>query len=116
DTDRMGVVYYSNYFVWFEIARTELFRHLKLNYKDIEKQGLYLVVAETSCRYLAPARYDDEVSVSCRVKEMRRSSLAFEYSVKRGDELLAEGKSVHVFTGKNFKPCKIPDYVKEKLK
>lgn len=115
DTDQMGVVYYSNYFVWFEIARTEFFRSLKISYKDIEKNGLYLMVVEASCKYLAPTRYDDLITLECWVEEARKTSLLFSYLIKTDSKVLAEGKTAHVFTDKDCKPTRMPDYLKELL-
>jgi acyl-CoA thioester hydrolase len=68
ETDRMGVVYHSNYFVWFEIGRTELFRKIGISYPELEKNGYFLVVTEVSCKYKAPATYDDELDVTTQVE------------------------------------------------
>src|SRR3989338_5349543 len=87
ETDKMGVVYYSNYFVWFEIARTEYLRSLGVSYRDIECKGLYLMVASAGCRYLRPARYDDVVEVQSWVSHVKNSSLRFDYKLFIEDEL-----------------------------
>ncbi|MFZ3100738.1 MAG: thioesterase family protein [Desulfitobacteriaceae bacterium] len=99
ETDRMGIVYHSNYLIWFEVGRTELFREIELPYTMFEAQGLGLVVVEASCRYRLPARYDDEVIVSTNVKISSRK-VTFTYLVYREATLLAEGKSMHVFVNK----------------
>jgi acyl-CoA thioester hydrolase len=90
----MGVVYYANYFIWFEIGRTDYCRQHGFAYRDMEEQdGMYIIVAEAHCRYKAPARYDDEVEVRTYLKEVRRRVLVFGYEIYRqaNDELLAEG-------------------------
>jgi len=116
ETDQMGVVYYSNYLVWFEVARTELFREIGLPYTDIEKNlGLRLMVAEARCKYLAPARYDDLINIDCQIKDVKNSSLTFTYKVMRDDSLLAEGMSLHVFADAKGKPKRMPKEIKEKL-
>src|SRR5215207_4950753 len=75
ETDRMGVVYHANYLVWFEIGRTEFCRARGFAYKDMEENDrAFLVVAESYCRYKAPARYDDELIVRTHITELRRRS------------------------------------------
>lgn len=112
ETDNMGVVYYSNYLVWFEIARTEYFRALGLVYRELEKKGFYLMVASVSCQYKSPAKYDDMVNIKACVPELKNSSLRFEYSLTVGDRLIAKGESVHVFTNENGRPVRIPEEVR----
>ena len=112
ETDQLGVVYYANFFVWFEIGRTELCRQLGFAYRDMEQQdGLYTIVAEARCRYKAPARYDDEILVRTCVRAVRRRVLVFGYEVYRqaNDELIADGETVHVITDRNGRPRSLPD-------
>ena len=115
ETDNMGVVYYSNYFVWFEVARTEYLRALGISYRKIEEKGLYLVVADASSRYLYPARYDDIVRVESWIPEIKNSSLRFEYKLFIGKKPIATGETVHVFTDKSGRPKRIPKELKETL-
>ena len=117
DTDKMGVSYYANYFVWFEAARTEYFRALGLPYTECEKKGYYLPVVETGAHYHAPSTYDDLLVVRTSVSEVGRSSLRFEYRVmkKSRGELLAEGFTVHVFVDQNLKPTRVPPDVRERV-
>ena len=76
ETDRMGVVYHANYLVWFEIGRTEFCRARGFAYKDMEENDrAFLVVAESYCRYKAPAHYDDELVVRTHITELRRRSV-----------------------------------------
>jgi acyl-CoA thioester hydrolase len=112
ETDQMGVVYYANYLVWFEIGRTDYCRQHGFAYREMEQQdGLYIMVAEVRCRYKAPARYDDELTIRTCLKAMRRRVLIFGYEVYRPatDELLAEGETVHVITDNEGRPRSLPD-------
>lgn len=113
ETDNMGVVYYGNYFTWFEVARTEYFRSFGIAYTDLEKRDVYLLVASASCKYKSPARYDDLVSVRTWISEMKNTSLKFEYKISVEERVLATGESVHVFTDKSFKPIRIPEEIKK---
>ncbi|PYV16274.1 MAG: acyl-CoA thioesterase [Acidobacteria bacterium] len=111
ETDQMGIVYYANYFVWFEIGRTEYCRQLGFAYKEMEEQdGLYITVAEARCRYKAPARYDDELVVHTRLTDCRKRVLVFRYEVERplDDTLVAEGETVHVVTDRQGRPRTMP--------
>jgi acyl-CoA thioester hydrolase len=82
ETDQMGVVYHANFYVWFEIGRAELFRQLGFSYKDMEqKDDCYIVVGETKCRHLRPARYDDVLRIRTRVAEAGTRTVRFAYEV-----------------------------------
>jgi len=113
ETDNMGVVYYSNYFVWFEVGRTEHMRSLGMPYTDLEKKGLFMMVASASCQYKSPARYDDIVRIETRIPEIRNSSLKFEYRLSVGERLIATGESVHVMTNEKGRPVRISPEIKE---
>jgi len=116
ETDQMGVVYYANYLVWFEIGRTDFCRQHGFAYRNMEQHdGLYIMVAESRCRYKAPARYDDEILVRTCLKEIRRRVLVFGYEIHRRatDELLAEGETVHVITDREGHPRSLPDKYRE---
>ena len=112
ETDQMGVVYYANYLIWFEVGRTDLCRKLGFAYREMEREdGLYLIVAEARCRYKAPARYDDEIEVRTCLREQRKRVLIFGYEIYRqpDEELLAEGETVHVITDRNGRPRALPE-------
>ncbi|HWE84297.1 MAG TPA: thioesterase family protein [Terracidiphilus sp.] len=119
ETDQMGIVYYANYLVWFEIGRVELLRSLGLAYSQMEKDHkLILPVVEANCRYRAPARYDDEILIETRPAMQRGSVLRFAYRILRngtdGAEplLLAEGETTHVVCDENLNKQLLPhDYV-----
>jgi acyl-CoA thioester hydrolase len=117
ETDQMGVVYYANYLVWFELGRVECLRELGLAYSVLEKDhGCILPVIEAHCRYRAPARYDDEITIETRPTMVRGSVIKFEYRLYRkphGDrqerELLAEGHTVHVVCDDQMKRKSLPE-------
>jgi acyl-CoA thioester hydrolase len=117
DTDQMDVVYYANYFVWFERGRIEYLRALGLSYKEMEKQNLILPVMEASCSYKAPAHFDDLVVIKTIIKELGKSSISFIYEVlnKESNQLLATGETRHPFINKERKIVRIPDEIRAKL-
>jgi len=112
ETDNMGVVYYANYLVWFEVARTEFLRSMGLVYRDLEDKGYYLMVAAISCKYISPARYDDVVRAETWIEEMKHSSLKFCYKLSVNEKVVATGDSIHVFTNKSGRPVRIPKEIK----
>ncbi len=116
DTDKMGVSYYANYFVWFEAARTEYFRALGLPYTECEKKGILLPVIEAHAKYIAPSTYDDELIVRTSVSKFTPSTIRFEYAILNAanERLLTQGYTVHVFVDREMKPCRVPEEV-EKL-
>ena len=116
ETDQMGVVYYANFFVWFEIGRVEVLRAVGLSYSQMEKEHkLILPVVDASCRYKSPAKYDDEILIETRPALLRGSVLKFAYRILRhGTEgaepaLLAEGETVHVVCDEHFERQPMPD-------
>jgi acyl-CoA thioester hydrolase len=119
ETDQMGVVYYANHFVWFEIGRVELMRSLGFDYREIEEQAqCFLPVVEANCRYKAPARYDDLLTLETRVLNQRTSMIRFGYRLlrempSRSDEqvpvLLAEGETVHVVVDRAMQKTALPE-------
>jgi acyl-CoA thioester hydrolase len=111
ETDQMGVAYYANHFVWFEIGRSEFCRQRGFAYRQLEEEfGLYLVVVQARCRYMAPARYDDEIVIRTWLGELRTRSLSFRYEIlKREDgRLLAEGETVHVVVDREGRARALP--------
>jgi len=117
DTDTMKVVYYANYLVWFESGRIELLRSRGVVYRDIEKMEIFMPVVEAKANYKSPARFDDQLLVRTRIKEMKRSSMTFENEVYRlpDMELLCTGHTVHVAVGKDGKAMLIPEALRAKL-
>lgn len=104
ETDQMGVVYYANYFVWFEVGRTEFFRKLSMPYSEFEKNSLFLPVIKAYCEYKSPARYDDEITVVTRMEELQEVRIAFQYNIFRDRELLATGTTEHAFVNQQGRP------------
>jgi acyl-CoA thioester hydrolase len=112
ETDQMGVVYYANYLVWMEVGRVELCRACGFHYRDMEQQdGVLLAVAEANCRYLAPARYDDEVIVRTWIESAHRRMATFAYEMRLAtdDTKLATGYTKHMFLDRTFRPTKLPE-------
>jgi acyl-CoA thioester hydrolase len=116
ETDQMGVVYYANYFVWFEIGRTDLLRTLGSTYRQIEAEGLTLPVIEASCRYAAPCLYDDELVVVTRGRLLSPIRVAFDYAVERPDgTVAARGRTEHAGIGRDGRPRRLPVFLREAL-
>jgi len=111
ETDQMGVVYHSNYYIWFEVGRVELLRDCGVNYKDMETaDDCFFVVAESSCRHLKPARYDDVVRVRSRIADAKPRMLRIGYEVFNDatNELLATGQTVHVICDRQGRTKSLP--------
>jgi acyl-CoA thioester hydrolase len=112
ETDQMGVVYHSNFFIWFEIGRVELFRELGVVYKEMEaKDDCFIVVGECKCRFKRPARYDDVLRVRTRIAEAGSRKITFEYEIVNdvSSELLATGETVHVICDRLGRSKSLPD-------
>ncbi len=114
DTDRMGVAYYANYFVWFEVGRTEWLRETGWSYRDMEQDGIGLPVIEAHCEYRQPARYDDELEIATRAALVSPVRIRFDYEVTRAADgtLAALGHTVHAALDTAGKPCRLPDRVR----
>ncbi|MDQ3265529.1 MAG: acyl-CoA thioesterase [Myxococcota bacterium] len=113
DTDQMGVVYYANYFRYFEFARSEYFRAHGGSYRELEQGGLLLPVVEAHCTYKASARYDDLLVISTTISELRRASLKFSYQLRREGEaqILCTGHTVHACITREGRPTRLPDAI-----
>lgn len=123
ETDQMGIVYYANYLVWFELGRVELLRSLGLAYSRLERDhGCILPVIEARCRYRSPARYDDEILIETRPALLRGTVLKFAYRILRKAPdgarpvLLAEGETVHVVCDDQLKRKPLPEHYAEALR
>ncbi len=95
DTDQMGIVYYANYYRYFEGARAAYLRDMGRSYKDMAEWGVALPVVESHCKYISPGHYEDLLDVQTTVTEIRGASLRFSYRICRETELLVEGYTVH---------------------
>jgi acyl-CoA thioester hydrolase len=110
ETDQMGVVYYANYYVWMEIGRTELVRSRGVNYREVEQQeGLFLAVVESQCRYLAPARYDEEIIVETSITSANLRVVEFAYHIRSSERLLAKGSTRHMWLNREWRPANLPE-------
>ena len=117
ETDQMGVVYYANFFIWFEIGRVELLRQLGFQYKQMEiDDDCHIPVVEANCRYKSPARYDDRIVIETWPSLLRQSVVKFAYRILReataeGEErkLLAEGETVHVVCDDQLNKKPLPE-------
>ena len=108
DTDQMSFVYYANYLIYFEMAREELMRVIGLPYSKLEELGCALPVLEAVCHYKKPARFEDVLTVTAYLAELKGVRVKIACTVKRGDELLAEGWTVHAFMNRDGRPQKPP--------
>jgi acyl-CoA thioester hydrolase len=115
ETDQMGVVYYANYLVWFEVGRTEWLRAHGWTYRAMEAEGLRLPVIEARCAYRQPAKYDDEILVRTTARQVSPVRLAFDYDVRRADDqgVVATGVTLHTTLDGRGRPVRLPARVKE---
>ena len=116
ETDRMGVVYHANYFVWFEVGRCELLRAAGTSYRALEDDdGVLLPVIEAHCEYRQPGRYDDELEIRVQGRLRSPARLAFEYEVLRPTDgaTLARGHTVHAATNHKGRPCRLPSRIRQ---
>ena len=111
ETDNMGVVYYANYLIWMEVGRVELCKACGFNYRDMENEdGIYLAVAESHCRYSAPAHFDDEVIIKTWIEAANTRIVTFGYEMRLAgnDRCLATGSTRHVFVSRAMRPTHLP--------
>lgn len=107
ETDQMGYVYYGNYAAFYEVARVEMLRGLGMSYKDMENTGIMMPVLELKCKYIKPARYDEELTINVIVKEKPKTRITFFYEVyNEQNTLINIGETTLVFVDiKKSKPC-----------
>lgn len=105
ETDQMGIVHHSNYYSWFEVARTEFFEGVGLPYDKVEEEGILFPLVESSCIYKEGAKYPDHILIKAWIEEIKGAKVTFFYDVirEKDHKLLAKGKTVHVAVGKDFK-------------
>ena len=118
DTDNMGQAYYGNYFRWFEIGRSEMFRSLGLSYRAVEEHGIFLPVSETYCRYSTPAKYDDILIIETSLDIKIKAGIKFDYKIynEDGKTLLARGYTKHPCVNRDGKVVRPPDFIREIIK
>jgi len=110
ETDQMGIAYYANYLVWFEVGRSEFCRKRNFSYAELEKMGYKLVVTEAYCKYRNAVRYDDAVTIRTRLKDLNKRILTFGYQIirKEDGEVAAEGESRHLCVDASARPRSLP--------
>ena len=117
ETDQMGIVYYSNYFVYFEMGRIEFLRSVGISYAEIEKENVFLAVADAHCKYRSPAVFDDLLVIKTCISMMKLARIEFSYEIRRVNEeaLIAEGSTLLACLGANKKPMAIPEKIRDAL-
>ena len=115
ETDKMGVVYYANYFVWFEVARADLLRSLGWSYREMEQAGVALPVIEAHCEYRRSVHYDDLLDVKAEGRMLSGIRMEFIYQVVRCDDasVAASGRTVHAAVDTTGKPCRLPAEIRQ---
>ncbi len=110
ETDQMGVAYYANYLVWFEVGRSEFCRGKEFSYANLEAIGYKLVVTDAHCRYRNAARYDEAITVRTWLKSLNSRMITFGYRIlrKEKEEVIAEGETRHLCIDSNGKPKSLP--------
>ncbi len=118
ETDNMGVVYYANYYIYFEIGRVEYMRNLGIIYRQMElEDDSFIAVVESKCRYSRPAHFDDPLRIRTRVTSVRRRTITFDYEILHDEtgELIANGQTVHVVCDSNGRPKAMPQKYRQIL-
>lgn len=115
ETDQMRVAYHANFFVWFEVGRTDLLRQIGWSYREMEQAGFQLPVIEAQCRFLRPARYDDEIEIRTVGRLLSAVRVQFDYeAVRVADQVVAAtGQTMHAAVTPAGRPCRLPDRVRD---
>jgi acyl-CoA thioester hydrolase len=105
ETDQMGIVHHSNYLIWFEAGRTDFIKGSKISYSEMEEEWVLIPLAESNCKYIVGAKYEDELIIKTCVKELTPVKVEFNYSVirEKDQKEIAKGSTLHVFVNKDFK-------------
>ena len=115
ETDMMGVVYHGNYLPWFEVGRTNLLKEFGIPYRELEQDGYFLPVLEVQAKYHRPAVYDDTVTVITSLREKPSLRITLDYEIRRDEDLLVTGKTVHAFIDRSGRPVRPPTSFTEKM-
>lgn len=113
ETDQMGIIHHSNYYRYFEVARTDYLKNINgMTYKDVENAGVRMPVTETQCKYKISALYDDELTITVTIREMTVVRITFDYVITREKDgaFIAEGATFHAFTNGENKPINLKKY------
>ena len=122
ETDAMGIVHHSRYYPWFEVARDEFVKSIGLKYSEMEKEGLSMPLVETYAKYIDCAKYDDELTVICKLIKLTYARCIFSYEVIRNSDqkVLTIGETSHAFCNSELRPINLkknfPDYYNKLIK
>lgn len=116
ETDKMGIVYHANYFIWFEAVRIQLLDNLGIPYRELEKRGYMLPVLECGAKFLKPAHFDDQLTITISIDDLPIARIEALYEIMRGDELLATGRTIHAFVSPEGKILRPPEDFSEKAR
>jgi len=117
DTDKMGFVYHANYFRWFEVGRSEMFRSMGIPYKSIESKGIFLPLSEIHCKFNAPSQYDDILLIETSLDSHYRAGMKFDYKIfsENGDKLLASGYTKHACVDSGGRVVRPPKFLMDSI-
>jgi acyl-CoA thioester hydrolase len=113
DTDKMGFVYHANYFRWFEVGRSEMFRSMGIPYKSIESKGIFLPLSEMHCKFNAPSQYDDILLIETSIDTRYKAGMKFDYKIfsEDGEKRLANGYNKHACMDNNGRVVRPPKFL-----
>jgi len=113
DTDKMGFVYHANYFRWFEVGRSEMFRSMGIPYKSIESKGVFLPLSEMHCKFNAPSKYDDILLIETSIDTRYKAGMKFDYQIfsEDGEKRLASGYTKHACMDNNGRVVRPPKFL-----
>ena len=113
DTDKMGFVYHANYFRWFEVGRSEMFRSMGIPYKSIESKGFFLPLSEMHCKFNGPSQYDDILVIETSLDTRYRAGMKFDYKIfsENNDKLLASGYTKHACVDSDGRVVRPPKFL-----
>jgi|BEDMetMinimDraft_2_1075160.scaffolds.fasta_scaffold02435_6 acyl-CoA thioester hydrolase, YbgC/YbaW family len=117
ETDALGIVYYSNYFVFFDIARIELLREIGIDSNYLNKSGINFVCSEACCKYLLPLEFDDLILIKTWIERLGKTSISYRHIIvkKKDNREAAHGFIRDVLVDNKKQPIQIPEYMREKL-
>ena len=117
DTDKMGFVYHANYFRWFEVGRSEMFRSMGIPYKSIESKGIFLPLSEIHCKFNAPSQYDDILLIETSLDSHYRAGMKFDYQIfsENGDKLLVSGYTKHACVDSGGRVVRPPKFLMDRI-
>jgi acyl-CoA thioester hydrolase len=115
ETDQMGIVHHSNYAIWYEAGRTNFLKDVGISYSSIEEKGVLLPLYELNCKFISPAKYEDEIIVITNLKSLSRVRIIFSYQVidAINNKLIATGETMHAWTDKTLKPVNAEKIIPE---